>query len=85
MNNYNNMKYPELIALGKHIRHLRQQKGYTQEAFAEAADIDRSYYGRIERGEHNVTYLCLLKIIRGLGFQKKNDLDNVQDFFKHTR
>jgi transcriptional regulator with XRE-family HTH domain len=78
------MKYPELIELGNHIKRLRKAKGYTQESFAVTADIDRSYYGRIERGEHSLTYLCLLKIIKVLGFKKKNDLENMQDFFNHT-
>ena len=38
-------------ALGKAIRAIRKQQGYTQETFALQADIDRSYYGAIERGE----------------------------------
>jgi transcriptional regulator with XRE-family HTH domain len=38
------------IALGNAIRAARRERGYTQESFAAHADIDRSYYGAIERG-----------------------------------
>ena len=40
---------------GKRVRTLRAQEGYSQEEFAQEAGIDRSYYGRIERGEANPT------------------------------
>jgi transcriptional regulator with XRE-family HTH domain len=54
-------------ALGKAIRAVRKQQGYTQETFALEADIDRSYYGAIERGEFNVTVDTLVTIAAGLG------------------
>ncbi len=53
-------------ALGKAIRAVRKQKGYTQESFALHADIDRSYYGAIERGEFNITVDTILTIAKGL-------------------
>jgi len=34
---------------------LREEHGFSQESFAVAAGIDRSYYGRIERGTANPT------------------------------
>ncbi len=54
-------------ALGKAIRAVREQQGYTQEAFALKADLDRSYYGAIERGEFNVTVDTIMSIAAGLG------------------
>ena len=54
-------------ALGSAIRAVRKQKGYTQETFALHAEIDRSYYGAIERGEFNVTVDTLISIAAGLG------------------
>lgn len=57
----------ELILLGKRIRILRISKGYSQEGFAFSIDMNRGYYGAIERGEANVSYLNLLKIALGLG------------------
>jgi transcriptional regulator with XRE-family HTH domain len=53
-------------ALGRAIRALRKQQGFTQESFALKADIDRSYYGAIERGEFNVTVDTLATIAGGL-------------------
>jgi transcriptional regulator with XRE-family HTH domain len=54
------------VALGSAIRASRQELGYTQEAFAAEAGIDRSYYGAIERGEFNLTVDTVLKITSGL-------------------
>jgi transcriptional regulator with XRE-family HTH domain len=53
---------PVLIALGMTIRQIRLKKGYSQEAVALASDLDRSYFGGIERGEHNVAVINLAKI-----------------------
>lgn len=56
----------ELKALGKIIRALRVEKGYSQESFANEIGIDRSYMGGIERGEHNIALINLLKISKSL-------------------
>ena len=56
----------ELKALGVRIRKLREAKGISQEEAARLAGIDRSYYGRIERGLINVAAVFLLKIARML-------------------
>jgi transcriptional regulator with XRE-family HTH domain len=53
-------------ALGRAIQALRKEHGYTQESFAMKAEIDRSYYGAIERGEFNVTVDTLTTIAVGL-------------------
>jgi transcriptional regulator with XRE-family HTH domain len=53
-------------ALGHTIRAARKERGYTQESFALAAGLDRSYMGAIERGEVNLTVETLLKITAGL-------------------
>lgn len=42
-------------ALGARIRAQRKAKGISQEGLALACSIDRSYMGRIERGEVNIT------------------------------
>ena len=56
----------ELKAVGTRIRKLREAKGISQEDAARLAGIDRSYYGRIERGLINVSAVFLLKIARML-------------------
>ena len=53
---------PELVSLGCAIRELRLKAGLSQEAFSDEVGIDRSYVGGIERGEHNVALVNLLKI-----------------------
>lgn len=49
-------------AVGRAIRDARKEQGFTQEAFAMAAGLDRSYMGAIERGEFNLTLQTLLKV-----------------------
>lgn len=55
--------------LGQRIRKLRTQKRWSQEGFAEICEVNRSYMGRIERGELNLTLETLEKIGRGLNTQ----------------
>ncbi|EJL6383362.1 TPA: helix-turn-helix transcriptional regulator [Vibrio parahaemolyticus] len=40
---------------GHNLRGMRRDKGLSQDKLALLADIDRSYIGRIERGEVNIT------------------------------
>jgi transcriptional regulator with XRE-family HTH domain len=51
---------------GERIRHLRTEKGLSQEQLAELADLHRTFIGRIERGETNVTLENIKKLSRGL-------------------
>ena len=44
-----------------------------QKALAVDAELDRSYVGSIERGEHNLTLINLQKIANALG-TKSSDL-----------
>jgi len=59
-------QHPALIALGEAIRHVRKQRGVSQEKLALLAEIDRSYVGRVERGDNNVAVLTLLKVAHAL-------------------
>lgn len=63
----------ELISLGRAIRALRTEAGLSQEAFADEVGIDRSYLGGIERGEHNLAFMNILKISKALQI-KPSDL-----------
>ncbi|WP_417702886.1 helix-turn-helix domain-containing protein [Pseudomonas sp.] len=49
-------------ALGKRIRMQRKVCRISQDALALACNIDRSYVGRIERGEVNITVEKLYRI-----------------------
>lgn len=57
----------ELVALGLAVRRCRLNVGLSQESLAHDAEIDRSYVGGIERGEHNVSMVNLLRIATALG------------------
>jgi transcriptional regulator with XRE-family HTH domain len=55
-----------LVRLGAAIRAMRSSRGLSQEALADAAGIDRSHMGKIERGERNVTFLNMARIAGAL-------------------
>jgi len=57
----------ELLALGAEIKRVRQAVGMSQEELAYRVDLDRSYVGDIERGEHNVSLMSLVKLANALG------------------
>ncbi len=57
---------PSLVALGATIRSTRAALNMSQEALALAADLDRSYMGGIERGEHNIALINIIKIASAL-------------------
>lgn len=55
-----------LIALGLAVRQSRSEMGLSQEALAADANMDRSYVGGIERGEHNITVMNVIKLADAL-------------------
>ena len=59
-------KHPALIALGQQIRKIRLERGISQEGFAVEARLGRSYYGGVERGDHNIAALNLMRIAAAL-------------------
>ena len=56
-----------LVALGRAIREVRTAKGISQEKLAPLAEVDRSYVGRIERGDNNVAVLTFTRLADALG------------------
>jgi len=54
-------------ALGECVRTLRTEAGISQEALAYSAGIERSYMGKIERGQHLPSLVIVMKIARALG------------------
>jgi transcriptional regulator with XRE-family HTH domain len=63
---------PVLVNLGKKIRSIREKKGLSQESAALASGLDRSYFGGVERGEHNIAVINLEKIAIALGISIKD-------------
>ncbi|WP_276116628.1 helix-turn-helix transcriptional regulator [Rhodococcus sp. C3V] len=48
--------------VGRNLRRYRQERGYSQEAFAEVMGVHRTYMGGVERGERNLTLQTLEKM-----------------------
>ncbi len=55
-----------LRRLGLHIRVLRTARQLSQQELAERAGMDRTYVSRLERGQHNVTVLVLVRLAGAL-------------------
>jgi transcriptional regulator with XRE-family HTH domain len=53
--------------VGKNLRLYRQERGLSQEAFADVLGVHRTYMGAIERGERNLTLRSVERIATRLG------------------
>jgi len=51
---------------GRTIRARRAKAGYSQESFADAIHVHRTYMGTLERGDGNPTLDMIARIARGL-------------------
>ena len=60
------MSDPLLRTIGSTIRSLRRERGLSQEALADRADIDRSYMSGVERGLRNISVLNLARVAKAL-------------------
>lgn len=74
----------QLVAIGRHIRRLRKERGYSQEGFAAKAGLDRAYYGGVERGERNLATLNLIKIAAALGVEVGELFPSIADLPIHS-
>jgi transcriptional regulator with XRE-family HTH domain len=73
------VKDPALKLLGERIRQKRKVAGWTQEELADAAKIDRSYIGSVERGERNVTFTVLCRICAALKVDVSEITEGIPD------
>jgi transcriptional regulator with XRE-family HTH domain len=55
------------IRFGARVRQLRNDRGWSQEAFADRAGLHRTYIGSIERGEQNISLENIEKLAATLG------------------
>lgn len=60
-------QHPSLVALGNAIRSARLAQDLSQEQLALKAEVDRTYLGRVERGDSVVAVLVLISIAKALG------------------
>ena len=66
-----------LERFGQRVRELRKEQGYSQERFAAACGLDRTYIGGIERGERNVALRNIEVIAQTLGITLAELLDEL--------
>lgn len=59
-------------SFGTTLRQLREARGWSQEALAEHADLNRSYIGELERGQAIASLLTLAKLSLALGVSLSN-------------
>jgi transcriptional regulator with XRE-family HTH domain len=55
-----------LMKLGDAIRAQRHGLKMSQEALADAAKINRTHMGEVERGKRNVSFLALVRIAKAM-------------------
>lgn len=55
--------------LGRKLREAREKAGMTQTELAEKAEINANYYAMVERGEKNISYKNLEKILKLLNIK----------------
>lgn len=60
------IKETKTVLLGRRIRSLRTQKGWTQQELGDNADINYKFLGEIERGQQNPSFGILAKIASAL-------------------
>jgi transcriptional regulator with XRE-family HTH domain len=68
----------QLHKLGAEIRKLRNARGFSQESFADACGLDRTYIGGVERGERNLGFKNLLRIARTLDVNPSDLLSGIR-------
>ncbi|MFD2536940.1 helix-turn-helix domain-containing protein [Sphingobacterium chuzhouense] len=61
--------------MGKHLKDVREDRGMSQEEFADFCDLDTRQIGRIERAETNSTISILKKIADKLNMPVSKLLD----------
>lgn len=69
-----------LKKLGEKIRAIREQKGFSQQTFAVNCGLGIAYYGRIERGRHNITAINIIKIALTLNVEIGELFPSIDDF-----
>ncbi|MCA9085206.1 MAG: helix-turn-helix transcriptional regulator, partial [Planctomycetaceae bacterium] len=52
---------------GERLRAIRLQKGVSQEALADAAELHRTYVSSVERGERNISLVNIGRLADALG------------------
>jgi transcriptional regulator with XRE-family HTH domain len=69
-------------ALGQAIRELRKEAGFSQEGFADAVGLHRTYMGSIERGKQNLTIRNIVRVAQTLKMKPSELLVKMEAFLE---
>lgn len=72
------IRSPAHAAFGGAIRQIRNERGLSQEALADACELDRTYISGIERGTRNPSLTNILKIAEALEVRPAELFDRAQ-------
>jgi transcriptional regulator with XRE-family HTH domain len=61
--------------VGQNLRRYREDRGLSQEAFADVVGVHRTYLGGLERGERNLTLRSLERIAEVLRLDPRRLLE----------
>ena len=53
--------------VGRNVRRIRQEKGLTQEAFADCSGFSQQYISGLENGQRNPTVVTIYELAQALG------------------
>jgi transcriptional regulator with XRE-family HTH domain len=63
---------------GAALRAIREERGFSQEAFAVHAGIHRTYVGALERGEKNPTLVLVYRVAAALDLRGSQLLERAE-------
>lgn len=58
--------------VGRNLRRIREERGLSQEKFAEFVGVHRTYMGGLERGERNLTLRSVEKLANTLKLEVRD-------------
>ncbi|MBM7652527.1 helix-turn-helix domain-containing protein [Neobacillus cucumis] len=67
------------IYIGKVVKRLRKEKGWSQEKVALNSNLDRSYYGEIERNEKAPSLYVTFKLARGFEIEPEDLVREIKE------
>ena len=68
-----------LASLGKRMRSLRTERGWSQEEFAYQCGLHRTYIGHVELGKKNISFNNLVTIAATLGLTLSELFSGLED------
>jgi XRE family transcriptional regulator, regulator of sulfur utilization len=68
------------IHFGRVVKHIREERGLSQEVLADRADLNRSYVGEVERGTAMPSLGTVTKIAKALNLSTSTLLARYEAF-----